>query len=80
MYSPDNEKPFPIRVYSKAELAMLYCPHQCIDRALENFYRWLLLNKPLMAELTAVGYNKYRRTYLPREVELIVKYIGEPGS
>ncbi len=79
MHSLDDEKAFPIRLYTKAELAMLYCPNQCIDRALENFYRWILLNKPLLAELEAVGYNKYRRSYLPREVELIVKYMGEPG-
>ncbi len=80
MYPSDEEKAFPIRMYTKAELAMLYCPNQCVKRALDNFYHWMLLNKELMAALEAVGYHKYRRSYLPREVELIVRYMGEPGS
>jgi hypothetical protein len=31
-----------------------------------------------MAELAAVGYNKYRHSFLEQEVEIIVKYLGEP--
>jgi hypothetical protein len=31
-----------------------------------------------MAELAAVGYNKYRHSFLKQEVEIIVKYLGEP--
>ena len=25
-----------------------------------------------------VGYNKYRRTFTPLEVKVLVKYLGEP--
>ena len=32
----------------------------------------------LKAELAAVGYNRYRRSFTPREVSLLVKYLGEP--
>ena len=35
-------------------------------------------NHPLMSELEAIGYNKYRHSFLKREVGIIVKYLGEP--
>lgn len=31
-----------------------------------------------MQELEAVGYNKYRHSFLKQEVRIIVKYLGEP--
>lgn len=74
-----EEREFPVRVYSKAELAMLYNPTQCVSVALDTLARWMRMNGPLLKELEAVGYNKYRRSFTPREVELIFKYIGEPG-
>ncbi len=81
MHRPDDDdRPFPIRNYTKAELAMLYCPGECVTNALNNFSRWMRLNRPLTAELRKIGYNKYRHRYLPREVALIVKYMGEPGE
>lgn len=58
---------------------MLYCPQQCISVALQTLYRWIRMNRLLMAELEAVGYNKFRHCYTPAEVRLIVKYLGEPG-
>ncbi len=70
---------FPIRTYSKAELAMLYCPNQCVTLALSSLYRWMKLNTSLMAELQSVGYYKYRHSFTPLEVRIIVKYLGEPG-
>lgn len=76
----EEEKTFPIRVYTKVELAMLYNPQQCVSVALQTLYRWIRMNKLLGKELEAVGYNKFRRSYTPAEVRLIVKYLGEPGS
>ncbi len=75
----NEDRPFPIRFYGKAELAMLYCPNDCVTNATNNFSRWMRLNRPLMCELQAVGYNKFRRCYTPLEVQLIVRYMGEPG-
>ncbi|WP_455590665.1 DUF4248 domain-containing protein [Bacteroides sp.] len=37
------------------------------------------MNGPLMKELEAIGYNKFRHCFTPREIELIFKYMGEPG-
>lgn len=34
--------------------------------------------KALKGELEKVGYNKYRRTFTPLEVKVLVKYLGEP--
>ncbi|NDW12620.1 DUF4248 domain-containing protein [Bacteroides sp. 214] len=69
---------FTIRTYAKEELARLYSPHDCIRNALRTLYRWMRRNAQLMQELDRVGYNKYARKFTPREVELIVKYLGEP--
>jgi hypothetical protein len=66
-----------IRTYTKAELAMLYCPDRPVDVALQTFSRWVKRNKNLTAELHAMGYNKYARNFTPREVEAIVRYLGE---
>lgn len=75
-----DEREYPIRVYTKAELAMLYAPAQCITVALNTLARWIRMNRPLMDELNAVGYHKYRHSFTPREVGLIFKYLGEPGG
>ena len=64
-----EEETFAIRTYDKAELASLYCPGREPGAALQNLYRWIL---------NATGYNKYRHCYLKQEVEIIVKYLGEP--
>jgi len=73
-----NDKPFELRSYSKAELAMMYNPDTCITVALQTLGRWIRTNPSLMEELTRLNYNKYRRVFTPKEVERIVFYIGEP--
>ena len=67
-----------LRSYTKAELAQLYSPHNEPPAALQTLYRWMRRNDSLMAELEAVGYNKYRHSFLKQEVEIILKYLGEP--
>ena len=67
-----------MKSYPKAELAQLYSPHSEPPAALQTLFRWLRRNESLMAELDAVGYNKYRHSFLKQEVEIIVKYLGEP--
>ena len=67
-----------MKSYTKAELAQLYSPHSEPPAALQTLYRWMRRNDSLMSELDAVGYNKYRHSFLKQEVEIIVKYLGEP--
>ena len=67
-----------MKSYTTAELAQLYSPHSEAPAALQTLYRWMRRNKSLMTELNSVGYNKYRHSFLKQEVEIIVKYLGEP--
>lgn len=69
---------FKLQSYTKAELAMLYNPNSETNAAIQNLYRWMKRNQPLMSELQSVGYNKYRHSFLKQEVGIIVKYLGEP--
>ena len=69
---------FKLQPYTKAELALLYSPHSETTSAIQNLYRWMKRNHSLMSELQAVGYNKYRPSFLKQEVGIIVKYLGEP--
>ena len=73
-----EEETFAIRTYDKAELASLYCPGREPGAALQNLYRWIRRIPRLTEELNATGYNKYRHCYLKQEVDIIVKYLGEP--
>ena len=72
------EKEFRIRTYGKSELAMLYRPDLKEGNARRTLYNWMKRNEKLMAALDAVGYDPKRRTLTPREVAIIVDFIGEP--
>ena len=69
---------FRLKAYTKVELAQLYSPHSQEATALQNLYRWMKRNTSLMEELRGLGYNKYRHSFLKQEVQVIVKYLGEP--
>ena len=62
----------------KSELAMLYRPDLKEGNARRTLYNWMRRNEKLMAALDAVGYDPKRRTLTPREVAIIVDFIGEP--
>ena len=70
--------PFVIKAYTKAELAALYNPGLPPVLALQQLYRWMRKCRPLVEALEQSGYNKYRHSFLKREVVLITKYLGEP--
>lgn len=74
-----DDREYPIRVYTKVELALLYNPSQSMMVAINTLSRWIRMNSLLTKELHAIGYNKFRHSFTPREVELIFKYMGEPG-
>ena len=69
---------FEIRPYNKAELAMLYSPHASQGNALKTLYRWMNGCPSLCEELRALRYNARRHTFLKPEVEVIVRYLGDP--
>ena len=67
-----NEK-FIIRAYGKSELAMLYLPRHTKETAMKLFRSWLVFN-PQLRHIVSKK-NKY---YTPKQVENIVKELGEP--
>lgn len=74
----DTEDKFIVRGYGKGELAMLYMPGICRCGALKQFNRWIDRNTRLTAQLVETGYDGTERIFTPKQVELIVEYIGEP--
>ena len=69
---------FQFRPYLKAELALLYNPHCTQDSAMKTLYRWIRGCPLLVEELKSMNYNPHRHSYLKREVEAIVRHLGEP--
>ena len=69
---------FRIRCYSKSELASLYFPGTAPDVASQRLRRWINRCAALKSELLQAGYQPRCRSLSPREVRLIVYYLGEP--
>lgn len=74
----EEDTPFRPRVYRKVELALLYFPQSGKKTALQALARWIKRCTELEKALEESGYDKKRRFYLKPEVELIVKFLGEP--
>ena len=72
-------KPFEIRSYGKSELALLYFPNaQTANGALSNLRFWIRQCRDLQEALRACGMARQAKSYTPKEVALIVEYLGEP--
>lgn len=70
---------FVIRAYGKQELAMLYFPNVKDPHvAVNRLTGWIKRCKALSHSLEAIGYNRFAKIFTPREVGLIVEYLGEP--
>lgn len=74
----DENLTFHSRVYRKSELARMYFPEADTKTALQGLARWIKRCTELRKALEAVGYEKNRRFFRKPEVELIVKFLGEP--
>ena len=70
---------FSIHSYSKQELAMLYFK-DCNDphAALNRLNRWIKAWPDLNAEMNAACLNKLSKYFTPKQVGIIVSYLGEP--
>ena len=66
------------RAYRKMELAQLYNPHVHPQNARKTLWRWMHHHPTLMSALEQIGYNPARKSFLRREVEVIVSCLGEP--
>jgi hypothetical protein len=74
-----DEEKFVSRAYAKLDLARLYAPFCVSNEATMRYLSRLIhYNKQLVKELKQVNYNNNRHSFLRREVDLIVKHLGEP--
>lgn len=70
---------FEIRTYGKSELAMLYFPHaETTTGALSNLSFWIRRNKKLVKALKRCGMPPKSKSFTPKEVTLIIHYLGTP--
>lgn len=70
---------FEIRSYGKSELAMRYFPKaQTPAGALSNLNFWIRRCTDLCTALRACGMARKAKSYTPKEVALIIYYLGEP--
>lgn len=70
--------PFQCRTMKKATLASLYFPDDSVEAAKQHLRRWMAYCKPLTEELRGMGYNPSLHSFMKREVEVIIKHLGEP--
>lgn len=70
---------FEIRTYGKSELAMLYFPNAETKKgALNNLNFYINKKRGLRKKLLKLGSPPKAHSYLPNEVEIIIKALGEP--
>lgn len=74
-----NETTFRIRPYSKRELARLYFPDTVNkESAIANLRNLMKHNPDLITELKKAYYKTHNKTFTPRQIGIIVQYLGEP--
>jgi hypothetical protein len=69
---------FKIKSYGYGELAQMYFPTITKQSATVQFRRWIRINNNLLDELSLAGFKRYQKMLTPKQVEIIVRYIGEP--
>ena len=74
----DTTNEFPIRAYTKKELALLYFPDSTPGTAVKHLMVTIRRNDMLWDELQTMGYYTRRKTFTPREVRAIVDWLGAP--
>lgn len=73
----DNQN-FVRRTYGKSELALMYFPYSTQHCAVNHLMAWIKRCQPLCEQLAATGYKYTAKYFTPRQVEIIVGFLGEP--
>lgn len=74
-----NDMTFRVRPYSKRELAKMYFPDTAqAETAVANLRNLMRRNHEMTGELAAAGYRLRDKVFTPRQVAIIVHYLGEP--
>ena len=63
---------------TKQQLALLYFPQSTPRTAVNHLMAWTHRCKPLMHELQETGYNIKSKTLTPRQVNIIIRHLGDP--
>ena len=74
----EEESKFIIRSYHKIDLAQMYSPGVKADSAARKMRRWINRNAELKRRLEEVQINALNHTYTPRQVAILVEFLGEP--
>ena len=70
---------FKIKAYGKSELALQYFPESAsAHTAVNHLMSWIHRNPELTEGLLKLGYRKSAKFFTPKEVGMIVEYLGEP--
>ncbi len=69
---------FKIKSYGYGELAQMYFPTIAKQSATVQFRRWIRINNKLLDELNLAGFKRYQKMLTPKQVEIIIRHIGEP--
>lgn len=70
---------FKVKAYGKSELALQYFPSAVsAHTAVNHLMSWIHRNAVLKEGLAKMGYRKTAKYFTPKEVALIVEYLGEP--
>ena len=74
-----NEQLFRLCPYTKRELAQLYFPFtENAETAVANLRNLIRRNSELGNELEKAGYKPYNQVFTPKQVRVIVDFLGEP--
>mgnify|MGYP002516268463 FL=1 len=72
-------KEFKIKAYGKSDLALQYFPDAAsAHTAVNHLMSWIRRNPELTEGLVKLGYRKSAKYFTPKEVAMIVEYLGEP--
>ena len=71
---------FPIRAYSKKELALRYFPDSTPRTAVNHLMAMIRKCDMLWDELQQMGYYSHSKTFSPRQVQAIFDWLGAPES
>lgn len=69
---------WPVRPYSKSELARAYAPEIGERSALNRLSRWIGFNEKLSCALQETGYRLTQQIFTAKQVELIFLHLGRP--
>ena len=62
----------------KSALAASYFPELASHQACNRLRRWIIRCTELYDKLRETGYSPEQRIFTPRQVGLIIHYLGEP--